>query len=514
MIVGNVSGLLPGTTFGSYEIQSLLANGGMARVYRGFDHKLQRLVAIKVMTEATSHPDEIARFQQEARFIAQLHHPNIVQVYDFGEASGSAYMVQELLPGPTLEQEIANHHARSISFTRDETLAILRQLAAALDTAHAAGIIHRDIKPSNALYNGHGQLILTDFGIARLTQQQTIHTQAGVVIGTPDYLSPEQAQGLPASIASDIYSLGIVAYELIAGRRPFAAATPLGVLLGHVQQEPPSLRTELPPPAESVVMQALAKEPGRRFASAGAFVAALEQTWVNVHNPAIHSLPTVAWKSPGPANASASTVAAQANAPTTPNAPAPPVLQPTAPALNASRPRWLLPMLGLVLLAVLLGIAFIRRGSGERQSGTASTAVPIAALATSAPQSTVVVEPTDAPTPTIAPPTSTPMLSQPAAPLEQLRVLLQENAASGQIENGRDVLKHFDDFAAALNSGDTKRAGDRLDDLRSALEDGDITPGVRDQALGLVDQIAQAYGIALDEPSDPDKGKGKGKGKD
>jgi eukaryotic-like serine/threonine-protein kinase len=234
---------LAGTRLGVYEIQALIGSGGMASVYRGFDHNLQRPVAIKVLSaEAAREPGFAERFRQEARLIASLRHPNIVQIYDFGEQSGHTYMVQELLPGPTLEQQFVELAAQGSRLSGHEIVDIARQLAAALDAAHAAGIIHRDVKPSNALWNAIGALALTDFGIAKNTLTAAGHTQVGVVVGTPNYLSPEQAQGLPLTPASDIYALGVLLYELITGALPFESRTPMGVVLAHIQTPPPPLR--------------------------------------------------------------------------------------------------------------------------------------------------------------------------------------------------------------------------------------------------------------------------------
>ena len=180
---------LIGTRLGSYDVQALLGTGGMASVYRGFDHNLQRPVAIKVLSPAAATlPGFADRFQQEARLIASLRHPHIVQVYDFGEQDGATYMVQEFLPGPTLEERLRKLAAHNLRLPGNEVIAIITQLASALDTAHAAGIIHRDVKPANALWNASGALVLTDFGIAKNTLSTASLTQVGLVMGTPDYL--------------------------------------------------------------------------------------------------------------------------------------------------------------------------------------------------------------------------------------------------------------------------------------------------------------------------------------
>lgn len=520
----NVVEPLIGTRFGNYEVQSLLGVGGMARVYLGYDHNLQRAVAIKVLTDsAAAEPGVAARFQQEARFIARLRHPQIVQVYDFGEVGGLAYMVQELLPGPTLEHELHDRIGRGSCFSRDEICSIVAELAAALDAAHAAGIIHRDVKPSNAMRNHHGQLVLTDFGIARLTQPNAAHTQAGMVIGTPDYISPEQAQGLPPTTASDIYALGVLTYELIGNQRPFTANTPMGVLLGHIQQPPPSLvalRPDLPPAAEAIVLRALAKEPSQRFASAGEFARILDVAWLASASLAIHSVPTTAWAAQGaaptlPSTATTATHAVLANLPTqvvtpaqvVPSAPPVPV---AAVAAAPARPRIpLLVILGGVLLLLLAGAVFATRG-GDNSQTTVATMVAAGVVPTGQAAPQAIAVPTDAPT---APPVS---------PFDNLRALLQ----AGQIENNKDLLKRLDKAEAAVAAGNSQDATDQLRELRDAMaENEDTSADVRRAALDSIAQIAATYALTLDTPppvqpapENPGNGNGNengnGKGKD
>jgi len=260
----------------------------MSTVYKAFDTKLQRPVAIKVLAGAVAdQPGFVARFHQEARLLAALSHPHIIHIYDYGEDQGAAYMVQELLPGPALEQRIADLKQRDAKLSRDEIILVSRQIGSALDAAHAAGIIHRDVKPSNILWNAAGALVLADFGVAKALHEERL-TQPGMVLGTPIYLSPEQAQGQPLTPSSDIYSLGVVLYELIAGHPPFEGATSIGVALSHVQKSPPSLRRsrpDLPLNAEAVVLRALAKQPAARFRSAGELAKALERAWPNTFSP-------------------------------------------------------------------------------------------------------------------------------------------------------------------------------------------------------------------------------------
>lgn len=305
---------LIGARLGAYTIEALLGSGGMANVYRGFDTNLQRSVAIKVLSaKATAQPDFVDRFRREARLIARVRHPNIVQVYDFGQQDSHTYMVQELLAGPTLEAWMCDLAARGMRPGPEEISAIVTQLADALDAAHAAGIIHRDVKPCNALWNDQGMLVLTDFGIAKQLISGLNQTQFGIVFGTPSYLSPEQAQSLPLTPASDIYSLGIVLYELIAGDVPFRGTMPMQVAMDHIQTPPPlPPRPDLPHTVEVVVQRALAKDPAARFRSAGDLARALASAWASesapIHTPDadIHNQATQRWQPPVPAAPEAS----------------------------------------------------------------------------------------------------------------------------------------------------------------------------------------------------------------
>ncbi|NOK59746.1 MAG: hypothetical protein GFH27_549285n270 [Chloroflexi bacterium AL-W] len=269
---------------GNYEVHNLLGRGGMASVYRAYDPALDREVAIKVISTAGQPPDFVARFQREARVVARLRHPNIVQIYSFGESQDQdvVYMVQELLPGTTLSVRIREMGRRRMSVNRVQE--IIDQLASALDFAHSQDVIHRDVKPSNALYNEQGELVLTDFGIARSAADETrTTTEPGVLMGTPSYVAPEQAVSSAAlTSACDIYALGVILFQLLTGRLPFEADTPMGVLLKHLYDEPPSvrrLRSDLSEEVAEVVSRSLHKEPKQRFRSAGELADALRAAW-------------------------------------------------------------------------------------------------------------------------------------------------------------------------------------------------------------------------------------------
>ena len=316
-----------------YLIKALIGRGGMAAVYLAEDTNLGREVALKVLDQQTLVQSEtIDRFRREARTVASLRHPNIVQIYDFGEHEGTLYMVQELLVGPSLEMRLLDLHQRQQRMPLAEIATLIEQIATALDAAHAAGVIHRDVKPGNVLWNSVGQAVLTDFGIARASQDQQNLTQVGLVIGTPTYLSPEQAQSQPPSPASDIYALGILLYELLSGRPPFGGDTPLGVAMQHIQAPPPPLPAEVSPPIAAVVQQALAKNPADRFVSAGAFAAAFKSALY--HPPttpsAVHNEPTQRWQ-PAP------------SAPPGPSTPPPPQPDPSGAQVTQTPPTPLAP---------------------------------------------------------------------------------------------------------------------------------------------------------------------------
>jgi eukaryotic-like serine/threonine-protein kinase len=304
---------LIGARLGAYEVRELLGSGGMGSVYRGYDPALARDVAIKVMGASGLLPDAVARFRREARMAASLRHPHIVQVYAFGEQDDMLYMVQELLPGPTLAERIPRGNRRRMGSGAIKQ--IIRQLATALDYAHGRNVLHRDVKPGNALYNAAGDLVLTDFGLARESADtQKTATGPGIVMGTPGYIAPEQAVGSTGlTKGCDIYALGVLLFELLTGRLPFEADTSMGVVLKHLYDEPPkpsSLRSDLPKAVDAVVLRALRKEPDKRFPSAGALADALDAAWpVQPARPGAATTARVAPLKAPPAKTSASKAA-------------------------------------------------------------------------------------------------------------------------------------------------------------------------------------------------------------
>ena len=255
-----------------YRLVERIAGGGMGEVWRGRDDVLGREVAVKVLRRAYAEdPVFLQRFRAEARHTANLSHPNIAAVYDFGEGDagqsgepGSPFLVMEHVPGEPLSALIS----REGRLEPGRTMHVVGQAALGLQAAHDAGVIHRDVKPGNILVTPDGEVKITDFGIARAVNSVPL-TQTGAIMGTAYYISPEQASGQSVTPASDVYSLGIVAYECLTGRRPFAGDTPVSVALAQVSKEPPALPDTVPAPVRDLVMQMLAKEPERRPAPAG-----------------------------------------------------------------------------------------------------------------------------------------------------------------------------------------------------------------------------------------------------
>ena len=254
-----------------YRLVERIAGGGMGEVWRGRDDVLGREVAVKVLRrEYADDPVFLQRFRAEARHTANLSHPNIAAVYDFGEGDpdqpgepGSPFLVMEHVPGEPLSALIS----REGRLDPGRTMHLVGQAAFGLQAAHDAGVIHRDVKPGNILVTPADEVKITDFGIARATNSVPL-TQTGAIMGTAFYISPEQASGQSVTPASDVYSLGIVAYECLTGRRPFAGDTPVGVALAQVSQEPPALPGSVPGPVRDLVLRTLAKEPAQRPAPA------------------------------------------------------------------------------------------------------------------------------------------------------------------------------------------------------------------------------------------------------
>ncbi len=267
---------LLGHVLGKYEIVDLLGRGGMATVYKAYQRDVDRYVAVKVLPP---HPgqdaDFVERFRLEARTIARLQHPHILPLYDYGNQDDILYLVTPYLEGGSLSDRIQQG-----PMPLSEVERVLQQIASALDYAHKHGMIHRDIKPDNVLLSAEGNVQLSDFGIVKLVEGGAALTASGGVVGTPAYMAPEQAQGLPPSPSLDIYALGVVVYEMITGQRPYTADTPMQVLFKHITEPIPDIDQVidgLPPGIPLVMKRALAKDPAARYPTAGAFAAAFAE---------------------------------------------------------------------------------------------------------------------------------------------------------------------------------------------------------------------------------------------
>jgi eukaryotic-like serine/threonine-protein kinase len=315
--------LSPGVQLsGRYRLEERIAGGGMGDVWRATDEVLGRTVAVKVLLPALlDEPGFAERFRGEARTMANINHPGVVDVYDYGSDEDIAYLVMEYVEGDALSTTLS----RVGRLTPARTMALVAQAADALQAAHEKGIVHRDVKPGNLLVRPNGTLVLTDFGIARsaLVGQLTV---AGSVLGTASYISPEQAAGGVATPASDVYALGVVAYQCLSGRRPFEGDTPFEIAMMHVREVPPPLPSDTPPAVRSIVEKAMAKDPPARWSSAA-------------------QLATVARKAAGSLGTPGSTVtvppsSARATAPAVPaRVPAAPAASPAQAARPASPPR-------------------------------------------------------------------------------------------------------------------------------------------------------------------------------
>ena len=332
--------LTSGSKLGPYEIQSPLGAGGMGEVYRARDARLNRDVAIKILPASFSaDPDRLARFAQESRAAAALNHPNILSIYDIGEEHGAPYVVSELLEGETLRDRL-----RDGAIPSRKTIDYARQIASGLAAAHEKGIVHRDLKPENIFITHDGRAKILDFGLAKFTRpeadasgeaptQQVAGTDAGTVMGTVGYMSPEQVRGKPADARSDIFSFGAILYEMLSGKRAFHGDSPVDTMSAILKEDPPDLtetNRNVAPALERIVRHCLEKNPAERFQSARD---------VAFNLGALTEISAT----------SRSGVQAIEEAP--------------------SRRRWLMPLLaGVLLLASWIGIYLLRSPCGCRQS--------------------------------------------------------------------------------------------------------------------------------------------------
>lgn len=342
---------------GRYRLESLIASGGMAQVWEGTDEVLRRKVAVKLLhPHLTADASFVARFRHEAIAAARLAHPGIVSIYDTCSEEGHEAIVMELITGPTLRQRIDS----SSAIDPWQAAGLAAQVAEALDAAHRAGLVHRDIKPANVLLCGDGRVKVADFGIAKAMAEADL-TQPGLMVGTAKYLAPEQVRGAPVDRRTDIYSLGVMLYEMLCGRPPFVGDTHAATALARLNQDPllpRQVRAGVPKALEDIVMRAMAREPDDRFDTAADLRAALLAAGATPTPAADLAETTIGARSPELTEIGPRPPAAQSGHRPTPTA---------SPSFRDTERSWLVPTALVVLVAVALGIAGLllgRSGAG------------------------------------------------------------------------------------------------------------------------------------------------------
>ncbi|WP_022902555.1 protein kinase, partial [Curtobacterium sp. B8] len=384
-----------GLTFGGrYQLSSRVAIGGMGEVWQATDLVIGRTVALKILKdEYLGDPGFLERFRAEARHAALVNHEGIANVFDYGEEDGSAYLVMELVPGEALSTMIEREHTLPV----DKVLDIVAQTANALQAAHAVGLVHRDIKPGNLLITPDGRVKITDFGIARIADQVPL-TATGQVMGTVQYLSPEQASGHPASPSTDIYSLGIVAYECLAGRRPFTGESQVAIAMAHINEQPPALPADVPEPVAALVMSCIAKKPADRPATAANLARAAQAlrrgdvAAATVAVPMLAEAGTVAFNPPQQRGDDAATalIGTQAGAavggPRTPPSP----VEDEEPKKRRAWIWWVVGVVVLLAIAAVVG-ALALNGSSDPKPSASTSSEPRPSQTRSTPSATPTV---------------------------------------------------------------------------------------------------------------------------
>jgi len=385
-------------TIGRYEIIRELGRGGMATVHLALDPSFGRRVAIKVLPRHMLHETEFrARFEREAKIIAALEHPYIVPVYDYGEDAGQPFIVMRYMPGGTLAERIAG---RSMPLVK--IIPTVQRLAEALDEAHSHDIVHRDLKPSNVMFDGKSNAFLSDFGLAKMLESSTMLTATGVM-GTPAYMSPEQAMGGDLDSRSDVYSLGVILYEMLTGQQPYSAKTPAAMMMKHVTGPVPPINVEalgLPAKCNSILNHALAKEMAARYQTAWELAEALNTLGVEsgVKVPSRPRPPAMVLRLPVKQNGPGTSVGTEVISPVAGQ----PLTMPKSWYQRLSRRGWIGVTIGLAILAFtpMVALAMMAgNGLGRRTPTPTSTAPP---SATPAPSPTLA--------PTAIPPTFTPFV--------------------------------------------------------------------------------------------------------
>jgi len=439
-----------GENIGPYRLVEQLGQGGMATVFKAYHPALDRYVAIKALHPAlTSEPNFLTRFQREAQVVARLEHPNIVPVYDYSEHEGRPYLVMKFIEGETLKARLKRG-----ALDRVELMQVVESVGAAIGYAHSQGVLHRDVKPSNVLLATDGRIYLADFGLARMAEAGESTISSDVMLGTPQYISPEQASGQrDLDNGTDIYSFGILLYELLVGKVPYIADTPYSIIHDHIYAPlplPRSIKPEIPEAVERVLLRALAKERADRFSDVASLLEAWRQASIEPAESvaALNALPLVSPMGETGSLAAERTRAAETRVVESDDAPAssaalpaqPLVAEPTGqrPAARRRWPTWV--VIGIIFLAVCLclGAALLSAGVRKRAKQATATAQALPTLAAMTPAPSV--EAVDSPYPPLdvypvestgAPPLLTPR------PLKPLWSLLQSSeviSATGQVE--------------------------------------------------------------------------------
>jgi eukaryotic-like serine/threonine-protein kinase len=430
-----------------YELGRGLGRGGMAQVREAIDHRLGRRVAIKLLAGGAADGLR-ARFLREARLAAQFTHPHAVMVFDAGEDRDVLFLAMELVDGPSLARVLA----RRGMLEATEAVAVTEQVLAAVGAAHEAGLVHRDIKPSNILFTQEGVAKLADFGIAKSMGQLSMSlTATGQMIGTPQYLSPEQAAGEDAVPASDLYAAGVVLFEMLTGSPPFAGDTPLATALAHQQAPVPSVtarRPDVDPDLAAVVQRALAKSPQQRYPDAAAMRAALA-------DPA--------------AAAQAQAHRAEATTATLPSTDG------ATSDRSAGWPKRRVLVGSLALFAAIVAVVTALSSGNGDDPVAAPGAGPVATPSTTAPTTTTTTEPPT--TTTTAPPT-----------IGALTDVLMGNV-DGYGEKGKDLLDELQDVQSEGDDKRAKEARKAIEEIEEWLEDGEIDPEIARHAVDVLEAI-------------------------
>ena len=392
---------LAGHTLGQYRIVEQIGLGGMATVYKAYQPALDRYVAIKILPAYYAHePGFAERFVREAKAVAKLTHPHVLPIYDFGQENDLSYIVMQYVDAGTLKDILG----RPISLTTATD--IIEQIADALDYAHERGIIHRDVKPSNVLMDRSRWVLLSDFGLAKMVEGSIQLTGSGVGVGTPAYMAPEQGQGLKVDRRVDIYSLGIILYEMVTGRVPFEAETPMAVVVKHITEPlplPHNISPNVPEAVERVIMKALAKNPDDRYETAGKMAAALRKVIAGLDTAVAEAAPLPPVAAAGPV--AAPTILEEGGA--TQVVPSPMVAPPPKPVKKRHVPTWAIVAGGALLLVLLIGCCGL--ANRIRTEQVAKTATAQAAVSAPTAASGTVTTPTPAPLPAETP-AATPIL--------------------------------------------------------------------------------------------------------